>query len=94
MKCNDLIPFAMLTKEIPGRPHISSLHRWRQHGIRGVRLRSYLCGGRRCSTLADVEEFFAQVTAAKDGTTSPRTTRQRQAAIRQAETELEKAGVK
>lgn len=95
MKCSDWIPLAKLAKLLPGEPHLSTMHRWRLHGIRGVLLKTYLCGGRRYSTLADAEEFFASVTAAADGVKAPfRTERQRRAAIRRAEMVLQRAGIK
>jgi len=33
-------------KQLPGRPHVSTLYRWRIRGVRGVRLETVLVGGR------------------------------------------------
>ena len=34
-------------KQLPGRPHVSTLYRWRIRGVRGVRLETVLVVGRR-----------------------------------------------
>ena len=46
------------------RPSYATWWRWSQHGIRGIRLATLMCGGRRCTTPRAVEEFIAKVTAA------------------------------
>ncbi len=43
---------------IPGRPHVSTLHRWRLRGVRGRRLETFLSGGRRFTTLEAIERFL------------------------------------
>lgn len=52
---------------LPGRPHVSSLHRWRTRGVRGVRLCTQLAGGRRVVEIAELERFLDAVSAAGDG---------------------------
>jgi hypothetical protein len=95
MKCSDLIPLALLAKELPGKPSHSSLNRWWLRGIHGEKLITYLCGGRRYSSIALAEEFFERVTAAANGEPRrSRTSRQRKAAIRRAEEELSEDGIK
>jgi hypothetical protein len=60
-----------------------------------VKLKTYLCGGRRYGKLADAEEFFARVTAVANGEPrTSRTSRQREAEIRRAEDELLQEGIK
>ncbi len=55
------IPFSQAPKYIPGRPHLSTAHRWRLHGVRGVKLETFLCGGRRFTTAQAIERFIAQL---------------------------------
>ena len=52
------------SKLLQHRPHCSTLTRWSQRGCRGVRLRTYLVGGIRCTTAEDLQIFVDQVTAA------------------------------
>jgi hypothetical protein len=89
-----LLTFAEVTKSIPGRPHVSTLHRWRQKGVRGVKLETLLVGGRRMVSREALERFFTNITAAAENDApSARTPRQRERAIAQAEQELREAGV-
>jgi len=95
MKISELITFAQAAKELPGRPSIATLHRWRQRGVRNVRLRTHLIGGRRYVDRADLEAFCVATTAA--GEASPPfyscSTPQREAAIQRAERQLDAEGV-
>ena len=52
------IPFPEAPKHIPGRPHISTLHRWRLRGVRGRRLETFLTGGRRFTTIEAIARFL------------------------------------
>ena len=82
------------TKVLPGRPNIATLWRWRTRGVRGVKLESCLVGGRRYTSREALDRFIERSTAAGDGETlKPRTNRQRQAAISQAERELAADGI-
>jgi len=82
-------------KSLPGRPHLSTLHRWRLRGVRGVRLQTELIGGRRYTTRRWLREFRAATTAAGDPHAAPATapTRDRERSIRAAEAELDAAGI-
>ena len=62
-----LLSLADACKEIPGRPHISTLHRWRLRGVRGHRLETVLIGGRRFTSAEAIQEFIAATTAHEDG---------------------------
>ena len=93
-----LLTFAQAAKVLPsdsGKPiALSTLHRWRMRGIKGVKLETVLVGGRRYTSLPAIERFSAATTAAADGTATPlRTPRQRAAAQRRAESELDAAGI-
>ena len=97
------LPFLTLTeatKLIPGRDgrriSLKTLHRWCRKGLRnGVRLRSALVGGRRCTTRNWLNEFFGALT--EDGEADvparpvPRTAAHRHVASERAVEELESA---
>ncbi len=75
---------------------IPTIWRWRQRGVRGVRLETFMIGGRRFTTQEAHRRFVEATTAAADGpqpSTAARTSRQRQAAIDRAEAELDRAGI-
>ena len=89
-----LISLKEATRLLPGTPHISTLHRWRLRGIRGLRLPMKLIGGKRFLDLAEWELWVAKVSAAADGQPTPvRTARRREQAIERAEAELRREGI-
>ena len=89
-----LLTFAEAARSLPGRPHLSTLHRWRLRGVRGVKLETCVIGGRRFTSAESLLRFGAATTAATDGSPTPtRTSRQRQRDIERAEAELAKAGI-
>jgi len=46
----------------PGKSvHISTLVRWAKEGVRGKRLTTYLIGGSRYTTKADLDRFLAEL---------------------------------
>ncbi|QDV74290.1 DUF1580 domain-containing protein [Botrimarina mediterranea] len=89
------LSLAEAAKTLPGRPHLSTLHRWRLRGIRGVRLKTCLVGGRRYTTPRWLREFIAASTAAGDGLIDPPSnlSRDREQSIRSAIAELDAAGI-
>jgi hypothetical protein len=79
---------------LPTRPHICTVHRWRLRGIGGVKLDTVKIGGRRFTSLEELDRFIAATTAAANGEQpSRRTPRERQRAVEQAEAELAKVGI-
>lgn len=92
----DLIPLAEAAKLLPGKPHISTLHRWRVRGVRGVKLPTVMCGGRRCVARSAIFEFIYATTAVRENTASPATppTRNRSREVQRAEQQLAKEGIK
>jgi hypothetical protein len=79
---------------LPGRPHLSTLHRWRTRGVRGVRLITERVGGRRMVAADELQRFIEAVTAAADGEPTPiRSAKQRERSIESAEHELLRAGI-
>jgi len=89
------ITLAKAAQTLPGGAvHVSTIHRWRMKGVRGVKLETILRGGIRCTSAAAIERLFAAITAAADGEPTPsRTSRQRQRDIDRAERELSEAGI-
>jgi hypothetical protein len=93
MAPDDLIPFNKVAAHIPGRPNVSTLHRWRFRGLSGVKLAVIYVGGRVYVSRAALDRFFEAVNAAKSGQTAPqRTDKQRDRAVAAAERELQEAG--
>ncbi len=70
-----------------GSVHVSTIHRWRLKGIRGIRLETILRGGIRYTSDEAIERFFSATTAVADGIApTVRTSKQRSKAILAAET--------
>ena len=76
-------------KAVPGRPHISTLQRWRLRGIHGVKLETILCGGKRYTSHEALQRFFERTTAAADQSISQTGT----SAIEAAQAHLESEGI-
>ncbi len=53
-------------QKIPGRPHLSTLHRWAEKGVRGIRLRTVRVGHRRFTTQDDIDQFLAKLNESTD----------------------------
>ena len=49
------------------RPHISTIHRWVQRGVRGIKLQTIFSGGHRRTTPRFLQQFFSQIQIARDG---------------------------
>jgi len=89
-----MLTISAAARELPGRPHVSTLWRWTNHGVRGIRLQTVLVGGKRYTSRESLQAFVEQTTAAADGGTRPvRTSRQRQRKIAAAEAALTEAGI-
>src|SRR3954468_21607030 len=74
LTCETLVPLAQCSDlSVPpvrrtGRPiHVATWHRWATKGLQGVRLETLRVGGTRCTTLAAIQRFFAQLSAVKAG---------------------------
>jgi Protein of unknown function (DUF1580) len=96
----DYITLTQAAKLVPGRGgkrvSLKTIHRWCRKGLRdGVRLRSELVGGRRCTTRRWLGEFFEALTAAAETEVAtrlvPRTGQQRHGASERAVEELKAA---
>lgn len=88
------IPIGDAPKHIPGRPHAATIWRWHQRGVRGVKLETYVCGGKRFTTIEAIRRFIRRTTEAKDGApVEAAPSRQRKKQIEAAEAELDRAGI-
>jgi hypothetical protein len=89
----EYLTMAKASHLLPGRPHISTLHRWRLRGVRGVRLQTCLVGGRRYTTSEWLAEFIEASSLAVAPETPVQISSRREADIRAAELELDDAGI-
>jgi hypothetical protein len=96
---NDAVPFSRSGFRRAGirpAPSPATLHRWRVRGLCGVRLETFLRGGRRFVNLSSIADFFERVTAARDGCqpSSPNQPASKcDPSLRQAEAELDADGI-
>lgn len=75
---------------------MATLYRWGQRGLSGVRLEAISVGGTVCTSREALQRFVERLCAARglpDAQPAPRTSRQRERAVEQAEKELEAAGI-
>jgi Protein of unknown function (DUF1580) len=56
-----LVDLKELARALPGRPHISTVYRWTNPGLNGVRLETVKFGGRRFTTRELVLRFAASL---------------------------------
>ena len=63
---DQLIPIKDVPKHCPGRPHVSTVWRWVQRGIRGNRLETILWGGRRFCSREAIQRFVEATTGSAD----------------------------
>src|SRR5579871_3728719 len=92
-----LVPIADAPSEIPGKPHLATVYRWWQRGVRGgIKLETALVGNRRFTSHEAIQRFVDRLSGG-DGAQSGapvqhRTPTQRQRAAEKANTELAAAG--
>ena len=58
------ITLAEACKLIPGRPHVNTVRRWCDRGYNNAVLSSWRFAGKRVTTLAAIDAFFAQTSSA------------------------------
>jgi hypothetical protein len=89
-----LLSLKQAPKELPEHPHVSTLWRWSQRGVRGHRLETVVVGGRRFTSREAIRRFIEQTTNATiPASAAVSTTKERRAAIELAERELRDAGI-
>lgn len=74
------------------RPHVATLYRWAQGGVRGVILETIQVGGTLCTSIEALQRFCERLTN-PDAAPSARTSRARKRQIARAEKELDDAGI-
>ena len=79
------------SREIPGRPHITTMMRWSLRGIRGIKLETILIGGRRFTSEEAIERFIERLSDTRPGVASQPSTAQLQKDAR-ANEELTRLG--
>ncbi|MCA9215680.1 MAG: DUF1580 domain-containing protein [Planctomycetales bacterium] len=105
LRSEELFPFNELPKrlqQVTGsrkRINISTAHRWRQRGVKGVRLESVVIGGERFTSYEAISRFADASTIARDKSRGEsirvgRLSAQRERDIENAERELDAAGIK
>jgi Protein of unknown function (DUF1580) len=90
-----LIPIAKVPSHLPDRIHIATVWRWVNRGCRKVKLVTVLIGGRRYTSLEQLQAFVERTTAAADGDSLPiaSTPSHRRRAHEKACRELDEAGI-
>ena len=89
---DSLLTISQAAKSLPTRPNVSTVWRWIQRGVRGVKLDSVVVGGRRLTSKEALQSFVERSTANSSGASLPPscpTSRQREAEIRSAEHEFD-----
>src|SRR5262245_66623007 len=88
-----LISLPEACRIIPGRPHLATVYRWFQRGVRGgIKLETALVGGRRFTSREAVQRFVDRLSGDRSDALQLRTPRQRQIAVEKANAELAAAG--
>jgi len=67
MTTAEFMTLAEAAKSLPGKPHVSTLHRWARRGVGGVRLQTWRVGRRTFTTDEAVAEFLAGLNLSDDG---------------------------
>ncbi len=88
---------ARIVEQITGeRPHVATIHRWAQRGLKGIRLRTAFAGGHRRTSDRWVREFFQEVTKAAGADSrsamSQASARSRDCRLRHADATLDRDG--
>lgn len=87
---DNAIPIVIVCKIVPGRPNLSTVYRWMNRGVGGVRLETFRAGGKRFTDRAAIERFIAACSGEEP---AARTPAQREKAATDAEAELSELGV-
>ena len=92
-----VVTFAEASKNLPKRragkrPHVATLYRWAQQGVRGVKLETIQVGGTLCTSLEALQRFCERCT---DPSSRPPSSasKSREREIKKAECELAEAGI-
>ena len=76
------------------RPAVSTIYRWAQPGVRGIRLETLQVGGTKCTSIEALQRSCERLTRANGSQPdAPRSPARRRRAAEQAEQQLEREGV-
>jgi len=73
------------------RPHVATMYRWAQRGVKGVRLETIQVGGTCCTSLEALQRFFDALSEPRTPASNKHPDRQRE--IEAAERDCERAGI-
>ncbi len=91
IRAETILSFQQAAKTLPGSPNLSTLHRWRLVGIRGVKLETCMIGGKRYTSAEALARFSERISNAAS---SPSVTaKARQRSQKSAERKLDASGV-
>jgi hypothetical protein len=94
MRLCDVPSLAWLPRRRKGaRLNFSTVWRWALRGVHGIRLRTVVVGGTRCTSERWLREFFAALAGNPITTPAIRTPARRQREIAQAQEELRAHGI-
>lgn len=70
--CEELISLADVPARLPNRrggkrANVSTIYRWAQHGLHGIRLEVLQLGGTKTTSSQALQRFFEQLSAATAG---------------------------
>lgn len=71
MQAQEYLTLAQAAALLPGKPHVSTMHRWRVRGVGGVILQTTRIGGRRYTTKEWLEAFIEATSRSKNQDGSP-----------------------
>ena len=91
-----LISLTEAAKRLPqrrrgSRPHVATLYRWSQNGVKGVRLETLQVGGTLCTSIEALQRFFDKLSEPREPAPNKRPDRQH--AIEEAERDCDQAGI-
>ena len=89
-----LLTFADARTAFPGdrRLSLATMHRWRERGVRGVRLETLLIGGHRYTSREAIDRFITAQNADDNPVVPTLTASQRRRQSEAARTELQRMG--
>lgn len=63
LQSEELLSVFEVTRRLPNRPHIATVHRWITRGLRGVKLEATRIGGRVFTSVEALQRFADALTS-------------------------------
>lgn len=89
---DSIMTLSQAARQLPDRLHVSTLHRWANRGIRGVRLEVVRLGGRVYTSAEALQRFAQQLSQPARGTCAKHSP-DREQRLAAAESALDQAGI-